>query len=136
MTGLNPCLKMISAPELKTFAEHVNEPLPAYGELPHGTDANMKGSMKAIQRDQLDRLQHALEPEDWKPMTGLGAGVREIRVRDQSGAWRAIYIAKLADAVYVLHCFQKKTQKTLKSDIDLARARLGELTAAKTRRVK
>ena len=85
---------------------------------------------------QLDRLQHGLDPEDWKPMTGLGAGVREIRVRDQSGAWRAIYIAKLAEAVYVLHCFQKKTQKTLKSDIDLARARLGELTAAKTRRVK
>jgi phage-related protein len=85
---------------------------------------------------QLDRLQHGLEPKDWKPMTGLGAGVREIRVRDQSGAWRAIYIAKLADAVYVLHCFQKKTQKTLKSDIDLARARLGELTAAKTRRLK
>jgi phage-related protein len=85
---------------------------------------------------QLDRLQNGLEPEDWKPMTGLGAGVREIRVRDQSGAWRAIYIAKLADAVYVLHCFQKKTQKTLKSDIDLARARLGELTAVKTRRVK
>ena len=85
---------------------------------------------------QLDRLQHGLEPEDWKPMTGLGAGVREIRVRDQSSAWRAIYIAKLTDAVYVLHCFQKKTQKTLKSDIDLARARLGELTASKTRRVK
>jgi phage-related protein len=80
---------------------------------------------------QLDRLQHGLEPEDWKPMTGLGVGVREIRVRDQSGAWRAIYIAKLADAVYV-----KKTQKTLKSDIDLARARFGELKAAKTRRVK
>ena len=85
---------------------------------------------------QLDRLQHGLEPEDWKPMAGLGAGVREIRVRDPSGAWRAIYIAKLTDAVYVLHCFQKKTQKTLKSDIDLARARLGELTASKTRRVK
>ncbi len=85
---------------------------------------------------QLDRLQHGLEPEDWKPMTGSGAGVREIRVRDQSGAWRAIYIAKLAEAVYVLHCFQKKTQKTLKSDIDLARARLGELTASKTRRLK
>jgi phage-related protein len=85
---------------------------------------------------QLDRVQHGLEPEDWKPMAGLGAGVREIRVRDQSGAWRAIYIAKLADAVYVLHCFQKKTQKTLKSDIDLARARLSELTASKTRRAK
>ena len=85
---------------------------------------------------QLDRLQRGLEPEDWKPMTGLGVGVREIRVRDQSGAWRAIYIAKLADAVYVLHCFQKKTQKTLKSDIDLARARFGELKAAKTWRVK
>ena len=69
-------------------------------------------------------------------MTGLGAGVREIRVRDPSGAWRAIYIAKLADAVYVLHCFQKKTHKTLKPDIDLARARLGELTASRTRRLK
>ena len=59
MTGLNPCLKMISAPELKTFAEHVNEPLPAYGELPPGTDANMKGSMKAIQRAALRARQVA-----------------------------------------------------------------------------
>ena len=85
---------------------------------------------------QLDRLPHALEPEDWKPMTDLGTGVREIRVRDQSGAWRAIFIVKLADAMYMLHCFRKKTQKTVKSDIDLAHVRLGELTAAKTRRVK
>jgi phage-related protein len=85
---------------------------------------------------QMDRLQHGLEPDDWKPMTGVGAGVREIRVRDESGAWSAIYLAKLPDAVYVLHCFQKKTQKTLKSDVEIAQNRLSELMVAKTRRTK
>jgi len=85
---------------------------------------------------QMDRLQHGLEPADWKPMTSVGGGVREIRVRDESGAWRAIYLAKLPNAIYVLHCFQKKTQKTLKSDVELAQNRLSELMVAKTRRTK
>jgi phage-related protein len=85
---------------------------------------------------QIDRLQHGLEPEDWKPMTSVGAGVREIRVRDQTGAWRAIYVAKFSDAIYVLHCFQKKTQKTLMSDIELAKTQLSELTASKSRSLK
>lgn len=85
---------------------------------------------------QIDRLQQGLEPDDWKPLTNAGAGVREIRIRDESGAWRAIYLAKLPDAIYVLHCFQKKTQKTLKSDLELAQHRLSELMVAKTRRMK
>jgi phage-related protein len=85
---------------------------------------------------QIDRLQHGLEPDDWKPMPSAGAGVREIRLRDASGAWRAIYLARLPDAIYVLHCFQKKTQKTLKSDLELAQGRLSELMVAKTRRTK
>jgi phage-related protein len=85
---------------------------------------------------QMDRLQHGLEPDDWKPMTSVGGGVREIRVRDESGAWRVIYLAKLPNAIYVLHCFQKKTQKTLKSDVELAQNRLSELMVAKTRRTK
>jgi phage-related protein len=54
------------------------------------------------------------EPADWKPMATIGQGVREIRVRDASGAFRIIYVAKFSDAVYVLHCFQKKTQQTAK----------------------
>ena len=61
-------------------------------------------------------------PTDFKPMTSVGAGAYEVRVRIE-GAWRAIYVAKFADAVYVLHAFQKKTQKTSKGDIDLAAAR-------------
>ena len=61
---------------------------------------------------QLDQVQRGLEPDDWKPMATIGQGVRKIRIRDDSGAFRVIYIAKLADAVYVLHCFQKKTAKT------------------------
>ena len=76
---------------------------------------------------QLDRVQRGLEPDDWKPMPGIGAGVREIRVRDASGAYRVVYIASLAEAVYVLHAFQKKSQRTLPRDLDLAQLRLREL---------
>jgi len=76
---------------------------------------------------QLDRVQHGLDPDDWKPMKSIGAGVKEIRVRDAAGAFRVIYVAKFEEAVYVLHCFQKKAGKTEKSAIDLARARLREL---------
>lgn len=72
---------------------------------------------------QLDKVQRGLEPKDWKPMATVGQGVREIRIRDANGAFRVIYVAKLAEAVYVLHCFQKKTQKTSKADLDLAEAR-------------
>ncbi|MCP1652728.1 type II toxin-antitoxin system RelE/ParE family toxin [Pseudomonas nitroreducens] len=80
---------------------------------------------------QLDRVQQGQEPGDWKPMASIGAGVREIRIREASGAYRVIYLATLPDAVYVLHAFQKKTQATPKADIDLAAARLRDLLRAK-----
>ena len=76
---------------------------------------------------QLDRLQCGLEPGDWKPMTTVGAGVREIRIAESSGAFRVMYVAKFASAVYVLHCFQKKTQRTRELDIELASRRYREL---------
>ena len=83
-----------------------------------------------VRRDagfQLDKVQRGEEPDHWKPMSIVGAGVKEIRIRDESGAFRVIYLANLADAVYVLHCFQKKTQATRKEDIKLARSRFKEL---------
>jgi phage-related protein len=80
---------------------------------------------------QLDQVQRGREPDDWKPMNTVGQGVREIRIRDTSGAFRIIYLAKLADAVYVLHCFQKKTQRTSKADLDLAAKRYRELKEVK-----
>jgi phage-related protein len=61
-------------------------------------------------------------------MPGIGAGVQEIRIRDATGAFRVIYVAKFADAVYVLHCFRKTTQKTSKADLDLTAKRYRELT--------
>ncbi len=76
---------------------------------------------------QLDRVQRGLMPEDWKPMTSVGPGVYEIRIRDDAGAFRVMYIAKFAEAVYVLHAFQKKTRKTSASDLEHARDRLKEL---------
>ena len=76
---------------------------------------------------QIDRVQNGLEPTDWKPMNSVGQGVKEIRIRDADGAFRVIYLAKLADAVHVLHCFQKKTEKTTEADIELARKRFRAL---------
>lgn len=76
---------------------------------------------------QLDKVQHGGEPADWKPMRSVGPGVREIRICDEASAFRVIYLAKLADAVYVLHCFQKKTGQTSDRDIELARRRYKEL---------
>ena len=73
------------------------------------------------------RYKNGQEPDDWKPMNTVGQGVREIRIRDAAGAFRILYVAKLADAVYVLHCFQKKTQKTSNADVDLAAKRYREV---------
>jgi phage-related protein len=78
---------------------------------------------------QLDRVQRGLDPDDWRPMPSIGAGVREIRVRERAGAFRVIYVATFADAVYVLHAFQKKTRQTAKWDVDLAASRLREQVA-------
>jgi phage-related protein len=73
---------------------------------------------------ELYLVQCGLEPTDWKPMSTVGPGVREIRVRDSSGAFRVIYLMSRPEAIYVLHCFRKKTQTTSQSDIELARKRL------------
>jgi len=94
-----------SLDDLRTF------PLPARREAGH----------------QIDQVQHGQEPDDWKSMPTIGQGVREIRIRDAAGAFRVVYVAKFADAVYVLHCFQKKTQKTSKPDLDLAESRYRDL---------
>jgi phage-related protein len=76
---------------------------------------------------QLYQLQEGLDPDDWKPMNAVGPGVREIRIREQDGAFRVIYVAKFEVAIYVLHCFQKKTQKTSFDDIALASRRYKDL---------
>lgn len=76
---------------------------------------------------QLFKVQQGKEPDDWKPMPSVGAGVNEIRVWDESGTYRVLYVAKFEDAVYVLHVFEKRSQKTPKGEIQLARNRYAEL---------
>jgi phage-related protein len=85
------------------------------------------GSARHESGHQIDRVQQGFQADDWKPMPSIGSGVQEIRVRDVAGAFRVIYVAKFADAVYVLHCFRKSTQKTSKTDLDLAAKRYREL---------
>jgi phage-related protein len=68
-------------------------------------------------------VQHGENADDWKPIPTVGPGTREIRITDDGDAFRVMYVAKFGDTIYVLHCFQKKTQATLKRDIDLAKKR-------------
>lgn len=75
---------------------------------------------------QLDKVQRGLEPSDWKPMTSVGKGVKEIRIHEEN-EYRVIYLATLGESVYVLHAFCKKTQKTEKKELELAKKRFGEL---------
>ncbi len=72
---------------------------------------------------QLHRIQNGLEPENWKPFSEIGSGVKEIRIYDQGGAFRVMYVAKFLEKIYVLHAFQKKTQKTNQNDINIAKTR-------------
>lgn len=83
---------------------------------------------------QLERVQVGKDPADWKPMPSVGLGVNEIRVHQDGGAFRVIYVAKFSEAIYVLHVFQKKTRKTPKPDIDIARQRFKELVQERRRR--
>ena len=97
----------------------------------HGTSREdlMKFPRDAKQQAgyQLDKIQNGIEPADWKPMRNIGQGVNEIRIKDEGGQFRVLFVVKFADALHVLHAFQKKTQKTAQQDIELARARYKEI---------
>ena len=90
---------------------------------------DIKNFPAEVRRDagfELDAVQRGLMPTDFKPMLEVGAGVYEIRLH-VFGEWRVLYVAKKVDAVYVLHAFQKKTQKTRKEDIALAAKRYQQI---------
>jgi phage-related protein len=76
---------------------------------------------------QLDLVQRGNESDDWKPMDSVGNGVREIRVKYERGIFRVLYVTKFGETIFVLHCFQKKTQKTSRVDLETAERRYKEL---------
>ena len=80
---------------------------------------------------QLGKVQAGLEPTDWKPFDEVGPGTREIRIRDASGIFRVMVVAKFEEAIYVLHSFQKKTQTTARHDIEIAAARYRAVASAR-----
>jgi phage-related protein len=69
---------------------------------------------------QLEQVQRGNDPENWKPIKSIGLGVRELRIRESAGAYRVIYLASRPEGIFVLHCFQKKSQKTSRKDLRLA----------------
>ncbi len=94
----------------------------------------LRGFPKGVRQDagyQLDKVQRGEQPDDFKPMPVIGKGVEEIRVMDATGAYRVIYVARRAEAVYVLHAFQKKTQATAKNGLEIAKRRFRQLVGGK-----
>jgi phage-related protein len=83
---------------------------------------NFPAEARRIAGFELDAIQRGHEPSDWKPMKDIGSGVREIRIH-VLGEWRVIYVAKFSGTIYILHSFQKKTQKIRQEDIERARSR-------------
>ncbi|MGF6241249.1 phage-related protein [Paraburkholderia sp. GAS38] len=72
---------------------------------------------------QLGKIQAGLDPDDWKPFAAVGPSTREIRVKESDGIYRVMYVSKFEEAIYVLHCFQKKTQATSRHDCEIAEVR-------------
>ncbi|WP_076999253.1 type II toxin-antitoxin system RelE/ParE family toxin [Variovorax sp. KK3] len=83
---------------------------------------------------ELRKVQGGLDPSDWKPFNEVGPGTKEIRLRDANGIYRVMYVARFEEAIYVLHCFQKKTQTTSRQDKDIAAARYRAVAAGRTPR--
>ena len=76
---------------------------------------------------QLGKVQAGLDPDNWKPFDEVGSGTKEIRIRENTGIYRVMYVAKFEEAIYVLHCFQKKSKSGIKTsgqDIELIKRRL------------
>ena len=78
---------------------------------------------------ELRAVQNGLDPSDWRPIHAVGPGVKEIRIHIL-GEWRIVYVVQRQDAVYVLHAFQKKSRKTSRQDIELARRRYRQIGGA------
>jgi len=89
----------------------------------------LKSFPKEVRRTagkQIMRLQSGLSPHDSRPIRSIGVGVREIRIRD-GAQYRVIYVATFSEAIYILSGFQKKSQKTPKSEIEKAKTRFAAL---------
>ena len=76
---------------------------------------------------QLYLVQKGDSPSDSKPLASVGPGCREIRVRESSGAYRVLFVASVGTDVYVLHCFQKKSQRTPQAAVALGKRRYQEM---------
>ena len=85
----------------------------------------LKAFPEAARREagfQIFNLQNGLDPDDWKPMVGVGQGVMEIRIHE-GGEFRVVYVARMVEAVYVIHAFQKKSQATAKRNLETVKRR-------------
>lgn len=89
---------------------------------------------RAIAGHELRKVQFGQEPADWKSINDWGSGVIEIRLDGVAGAFRVVYIAKFEEAIYVLHSFQKKSQKTSKEDVKVIKTRYQDVVNERSKK--
>jgi phage-related protein len=99
--------------------EFLGDSQKALREFPAEARQNAGRQLVKVQRGQL--------PDDFKPMPEIGKGVEEIRIWEETGSYRVMYVATFEKTVYVLHAFQKKTQTTSKRDVATAKLRFKQL---------
>lgn len=98
----------------------------------HADLLNFPADVRRVAGFQLRKVQHGLDPDDWKPFDDIGPGTKEIRIRGADGIYRVMYVAKFKEAIYVLHCFQKKTETTSKHDKKIAEERYRDIVRKRT----
>ena len=78
---------------------------------------------------QLWQLQRGERPTDCRPLRAIGPGVFELRDQDERAWYRVVYLSRIRDVICVLHCFEKKSRKTPKNDLETAKQRLKAVKA-------
>jgi phage-related protein len=74
-------------------------------------------------------LQRGEQPTDYRPVTTLGSGVFELRSSNERAWYRVLYLSRIHDVIYVLHCFEKKSRTLPKNDAEVAQRRLKQVSA-------
>jgi len=97
----------------------LGDSLSVISEFPSNVKRNLGHAIRCVQA--------GVDPPDSKPMPTVGPGVYELRDADESGWYRVIYLKRIDDVVYILHCFVKKSRKTPRKDLKTAQARLKAL---------
>ena len=78
---------------------------------------------------ELWQLQQGMRPRNYRPLPSVGSGVFELRDQDERGWYRVVYLSRIDDVIYVLHCFEKRSREMPARDFQKSKRRLSAVNA-------